>query len=89
MTKPIDVPDRVPTPSKELAVREEARLLEECISELPEKYRESILLRDFCGYEYKRVAEETGRPTGDAARMVHTKALLELERLMRGRGVRD
>jgi RNA polymerase sigma-70 factor (ECF subfamily) len=84
-------PDGRPQPS-ELAQRaEETLLVEQCMEELPEPYRELIIWRDYAGAAWDVVAEETGRPSQDAARMMHAKAMLELGRLMRrraGRGPR-
>jgi RNA polymerase sigma-70 factor (ECF subfamily) len=80
--EPVDVG---PAPS-ELAQRaEESSLVERCVTELPEEYRELIIWRDYAGAAWEVVAEETGRPSADAARMMHAKAMLELGRLMRRR----
>ncbi|MHC5210463.1 MAG: RNA polymerase sigma factor [Planctomycetota bacterium] len=84
-TGSLEPADGGPPPS-ELAQRaEEALLIETCMSDLPEDYRELIILRDYAGASWDLVAEETGRPSPDAARMKHAKALLQLGRLMRRR----
>ena len=68
------------SPSEAAMQREDVRLVEECLSELPEHYREIIILRNYAGCTWKEVAEESGRPSENAARQMHVKALLELDR---------
>lgn len=68
---------------------EQVEIVESCIHELPEEYRELIILRDYTGASWDTVAKETGRPTGAAARMMHARALLELGKLVRRRGLVD
>jgi len=69
---------------QDLADRGERQaLLERCLHELPEAYRELILLRDYAGASWEAVAEHAGRPSADAARMMHAKALVELGRRVR------
>jgi RNA polymerase sigma-70 factor (ECF subfamily) len=81
----IDPVDGGPPPS-ELAERaEENVLVETCMADLPEDYRELIIWRDYTGASWDVVAEETGRPSADAARMMHAKAMLALGRLVRRR----
>ncbi len=77
------VPDSRSGPGSSISAREEAEIVEECIAELPEKYREIIVLRDYIEYDWKDVAKEHGRPSEDAARMMHAKAMVELDRRMR------
>jgi RNA polymerase sigma-70 factor (ECF subfamily) len=77
-------------PPHELAQRaEESQLVETCMAELSEEDRELIILRDYAGASWEHVAAETGRPSADAARMRHAKALLTLGRLMRQRRSAD
>lgn len=79
------VADAHPGPKTQALAAEDARLLDECIAQLPEQYREIIILRDFLGLGWEDVAREHGRPSADAARMMHAKALLELQRCYRRR----
>lgn len=81
----LQVPDQRSSPGSSISRREEAEIVEECIAELPEKYREIIILRDYIEYGWEDVAKEHGRPSVDAARMMHAKAMVELDRRMRGR----
>ena len=64
---------------------EETSMVEECIAELDEHYRELILLRNYMGMSFTLIAQETRRPTEGAARMMHAKAMIELARHVRDR----
>lgn len=68
-------------PGTTLSRREQAQGIEECIQKLPEHYREIIVLRNYVEYSWEEVAKEHGRPSVDAARMMHAKAMLELNRV--------
>jgi len=83
----IDPPARVNTPSLEVRNAEEQGLVEECLHELPENYRELILLRDYAGTGWEEVAESIGAASPDAARMMHTRARTQLGKLLQARGV--
>jgi RNA polymerase sigma-70 factor (ECF subfamily) len=72
-------------PGSFAAAREEASIVEECVGELPPQYREIIVLRDYVGYGWEAIAKVHGRPSVDAARMMHAKARLELDKQVRGR----
>lgn len=84
----IDPPSRGKTPSLEVRNAEEQGLVEECLHELPENYRELILLRDYAGSAWEEVAESIGAASPDAARMMHTRARTQLGKLLQARGVR-
>jgi RNA polymerase sigma-70 factor, ECF subfamily len=75
-------------PLDRLADAEESVLVESCIAELSEDYRELILLRNYAGASWEAVAEETGRPSAAAARMMHARAMVELGKLVRQAGIR-
>ncbi len=83
----IDPPSRVNTPSLEVRSAEEQGLVEECLHELPENYRELILLRDYAGTAWEEVAESVGAASPDAARMMHSRARTQLGKLLQARGV--
>ena len=53
-------------------------MVEREIHQLPDQYRELIILRHFVGLSFREIAEETGRPSEGAARMMHAKAVVEL-----------
>ena len=57
---------------------EEQQILEDALAELPEELRELILLRDYVGHTWPEIAERTGRPSADAARMKYHTARAEL-----------
>ncbi|MHC4845671.1 MAG: RNA polymerase sigma factor [Planctomycetota bacterium] len=72
-------------PGEEADRIEQTRLVEECIQTLPDGYRELIILRNYAGASWDIVAEETGRPSAAAARMMHAKAMVELGKAIRKR----
>ena len=78
-----------PGPGTQMRELEQHELLESCLGELPEEYRELILLRDYAGVSWEEVARETGRPSADAARVMHVKAVEELSKLLRRCGMRE
>ena len=57
--------------------------IESAIEALPPEYRELIILRDYAGASWDAIAEQTGRPSPDAARMMHAKAMVKLAQLAR------
>ena len=72
-----------PSPSMEVAGREEKELFEACLEHLPEDYREAILLRDFAGAPWEEVAQALDKPSAGAARMLHARAMAELASVYR------
>jgi DNA-directed RNA polymerase specialized sigma24 family protein len=82
-----DLADSIDAPIDEVEQGELREIVEECLSEMPGEYRELVLLRDYMAASWEQVAEETQRPSAEAARMMHSRALIELARLVRMRGV--
>lgn len=80
------VPDSpMPTPA-ELAEKGELRqIVDEAVAELPDDYREVIMLRTYYGGAWEWVAEQMGRPGADAARQLHRRARMRLSRLLMDR----
>jgi RNA polymerase sigma-70 factor (ECF subfamily) len=74
-------------PLQKLTDNEQVEIVERCIRELPEDYRELIILRDYAGASWESVAEQTGRPSAAAARMMHARALIDLGKLVRDQGL--
>ena len=72
------------TPSGVFARVEEQERLSDAIAELPETYRELILCRDYIGMSWDQVAEQTGRPSAAAARMMYGQAIVELGKRVKG-----
>ena len=75
-----------PLPDQRVADEEQAALVEASVAELEDEYRELVILRNFVGASWDTVAELTGRPTADAARMMHARAMIELGKLLKDRG---
>jgi RNA polymerase sigma-70 factor (ECF subfamily) len=61
---------------------EAVRRIGACLERLEPRYREILVLRDYAGHSWGEVARLHGRPSDAAARMMHAKALCELERLL-------
>jgi len=74
----VEPPSGAPTALERLSQEEQARLLDECIAELPDEYREAIVLRDHASASWALVAERLGRPTEGAARELHRRAQVRL-----------
>jgi len=64
---------------------EEVGILEECIAELKDEYREVIVLRDYEGASWELVAELMQSPSANASRMLHARALVALATAVGGR----
>ncbi len=84
----LDLAASAEAPGEQAANDELKVIVEDCVAELPVEYRELILLRDYAGSSWEEVAGETGRPSAEAARMMHARALVELSKMVRARGVR-
>src|SRR5262245_61124168 len=52
------------TPETELIAKADATQLEAAIAELPLSFRETLVLRDMQGLDYREIAEETRVPVG-------------------------
>ena len=61
-----DCADRggTPTPEAELIAKADAARLEAAIAALPPPFRETLVLRDLQGLDYREIAEVTGVPIG-------------------------
>ncbi len=74
--------DTAPTPMEQAQQLEQRSEVEQALEGLSEDYRELILWRDFMGASWAVIAEETQRPSADAARMMYGKAIIELTKRM-------
>jgi RNA polymerase sigma-70 factor (ECF subfamily) len=83
----VQLPADGPMPLEQLAEAEQAEIVERCMQMLPEEYRELLILRNYAGATWETVAEQTGRPSAAAARMMHARAVIELGRLVREQGL--
>ncbi len=73
-----DPPDNVDLPIDQVETEELKRIMEACISELSEDYREVILLRLYAKGSWAWVAEQMNRPTEGAARELFRRAKVSL-----------
>lgn len=69
-----------PTPSTHLRRDEDARRVADLMSQLPDDYRDVILLRNFNGLRFDRVAEQMDR-SPVAARLLWLRAIRKLREL--------
>lgn len=76
------------TASVELSRSEERNFVDQCLADLPERWRESILLRDYAGSSWEEIARDMQLSSADAARMVHVRARSKLGMLLRARGMK-
>lgn len=79
--RPHEVAADNPTPSQALARGEDAERVLRCLDQLDELQREAILQRDFAGASWDSIAEALHKPSADAARMLHARALARLAAL--------
>ena len=75
---------REASPSEQVARRERAVLVAAALEELPENYREIIILRDFEGLTFEESGRRTGR-SGPAARQLWARAVFMLRDKLKGR----
>jgi RNA polymerase sigma-70 factor (subfamily 1) len=84
---PMDLAASTTGPLEHMSAAEQTEIVEECIRGLDEEQRELIILRDYAGAAWDSVARETGRPSEAAARMAHSRAVIELAKRIRARGL--
>ena len=73
-------PDRDPSHAAELA--EIRDLLDDAVAQLPEDQRRVVMLRDYCGEAWERIAAELHREPG-ATRQLHQRAWIRLRGALR------
>ncbi len=84
---PIDPPGFLSTPSVEVGRAERADAVRSAIAELPERYREVILLRDYAQTPWEEVGREMNGLTATAARVLYSRAIAKLGKFLRERGI--
>ena len=84
---PFELEASTHAPLENLSEAEQTTIVENCIHELPDDVRELIILRDYAGASWETVAHDTGRPSAAAARMMHARALIELGKRVRRKGL--
>jgi RNA polymerase sigma-70 factor (ECF subfamily) len=72
-------------PDEQVAQDEIRKIVDDAVAELPDDYREVIMLRTYYGGSWEFVAQQIGRPNADAARQLHRRARIRLSRIMQGR----
>ncbi len=71
-----------PTPSVVVANKELEERLEKCLLELPERYRELVVLRSFCEMTFAEVAETLGFEREATARQAYSRAVGKLREML-------
>ena len=56
-----DLPDTSPTPEESILGREKQAALRKAVAELPEEYRDVVILHIFAGLSLKQIAAERGK----------------------------
>jgi RNA polymerase sigma-70 factor (ECF subfamily) len=79
-----DLSSEEPRVTSQVANREMELVLDGCIGALDEGYREVILLRNHAGGSWEWIAGQLDKPSADAARKFHARAMIELTELMQG-----
>ncbi len=74
------------TPAVEQVIgRETMEAYEQALAELTDAQQEAVILRVEFGYTFPEIAEATGAPSANAARMTVARALVRLAETMNGR----
>ncbi|MBE9046519.1 sigma-70 family RNA polymerase sigma factor [Pleurocapsales cyanobacterium LEGE 10410] len=76
-----ELPDDAPSPSDDLATREFYEHLQAAISQLPETFRTTIVLREIEGLAYEEIAEMTGVSLGTVKSRI-ARARLKLQSVL-------
>jgi RNA polymerase sigma-70 factor (ECF subfamily) len=76
------IPDRSPSPLAQAIRREALAQLRDALAQLPESDRRMIAARFGGGHRYAEVAERTGRPTANAARVAVERAVERVVKVM-------
>ncbi|MCC7173374.1 MAG: sigma-70 family RNA polymerase sigma factor [Planctomycetes bacterium] len=83
-------PDAGASPEQRAMMNEVRALLDDEVARLSDDHRRVVVLRDYCGEGWERIADELGRDVG-AAKQLHQRAWIELRRALRpkleGRGM--
>jgi RNA polymerase sigma-70 factor (ECF subfamily) len=73
-------PDTAPSAVEEAIGADRLRRFEEALATLPEEQQQAVILRIEFGYSHARIAEALGKPSPDAARVMVSRALIQLAR---------
>lgn len=81
----VDPPAADRSPSSRIAGREREEVVDRCLAELPEHYREVILLKAYADASWEYVARSCGRPTAHAAEQLYQRAMQRLREVLHHR----
>ena len=84
---PEDLPDAGPTPLDDAVGREAMDRYDAALERLTEEQREAVILRVEMGYTYAGIAEAMNLASTDSARMMVTRAIVRMSKLMRPREI--
>ena len=73
-----NLPSPLAAPLEELVGRDRLKRYDDAIEALPDAWREAIILRLEYGMSFREIADATGKPSEDAARMTVNRALERL-----------
>ncbi len=76
------IPDGIATPLQRLIGKEALERYEAALERLSDLQREALVMRIELGFPHRQIAEELGRTTEDAARMIVARALTRMAKLM-------
>jgi RNA polymerase sigma-70 factor, ECF subfamily len=74
-----------PSPSEAATQRELREVYDACVAELPDPFREVVLLKDYSLLDWPEVREQLGRPSVHATQELYRRAQLRLGELLRRR----
>ena len=80
-----DLPDGAPPAVEQAIGREAMQAYEAALAELSDTQQEAVILRVEFGYTFPEIAQATGSPSANAARMTVARALLRLGEAMNAR----
>ena len=78
-------PSTDPSPSQAASQRELRELYDACVAELPESFREVVLLKDYSLLDWPEVCERLGRPNVHATMQLYRRSQIRLGELLRQR----
>ncbi|HEU4332893.1 MAG TPA: sigma-70 family RNA polymerase sigma factor [Candidatus Eisenbacteria bacterium] len=84
---PEDLATAGPTPLDEAVGREAMERYDAALERLTEEQREAVVLRVELGFTYAQIAEAMNLASTDSARMMVTRAIVRMSKLMRPREV--
>ena len=84
---PEDLPSAGPSPLEEAVGREAMERYDAALDRLTEEQKEAVILRVEMGYTYAQIADAMTLASTDSARMMVTRAIVRLSKLMRPREV--